>query len=143
MKYSEIKMLFNEMLFPRFEVEDFVESVTEGGEDFEIGNYRFIREDSIDEIMENELGGDDYMLGCFNAWFIADVLDIDMDVIEAMQEAEAYSAIGKLVKSMGKLEDLQKAYANADGYGHHFNKYDGNQDELYIGSDTYYYFREN
>jgi hypothetical protein len=145
MKYSEIKMLFNDFNFIRFEVEDFIESygIEEASKDFVVGGYRFIRHDYIDEIMCDELKSDEYMLGCFNAWFIADVLDIDCDVIEAMQKADAYEAIGKLIISMHKLIDLQRAYVSADSYGHHFNKYDGNQDELDIGSDTYYYFKEN
>ena len=43
-------------------------------DDFEVDNYRFIREDEIDAIMRDELASDAYMLGCFNAWFLADVL---------------------------------------------------------------------
>ena len=115
-------------------------------DDFVIGNLRFINEDNIDRIMQEELSNDEYILGCFNAWFIADILNIDSDVIEEMQKAEAYTAIGKLILSMGKLEELQEKYALADGYGHHFNSWDGSEDTMSFISDDvpdYYIFREN
>ena len=101
--------------------------------------WRFIREDAIDEIMQDELMFDEYILGCFNASFLASVLDIDIDVIEAMQKAEAFEAIGKLVNSMNKLEELQAEYVKADGYGHHFAHYDGH--ECALRSQPYYAFK--
>ena len=105
--------------------------------DFEVDNYRFIKENSIDKIQQDELSSDEYTLGCFNAWFLADVLNIDIDVIEAMQKSEAYDVIGELVLSMGKLDELQKAYASADGYGHYFSSYDFSEDQV----GDYYLFR--
>ena len=119
-----------------FDVEDcraFAESLNDGETDFEVGTVRFIETDAIDAVMADELSGDEYVLGCFNAWFLANVLEIDQDVIEAMQSSEAFEAIGKLVISLGKLEELQKAYAGADGYGHHFNHYDGGEIEIFAG----------
>jgi|GEM_PF-2187799 len=116
---------------------DIVEQMLAEETDFEIDSYRFIRKGYIDDILEEELGSDEYTLGCFNAWFLADVLDIDLDVIEAMQKAEAFEAIGKLVVSMNRLSDLAKAYASADGYGHHFSSYDHSEQEI----GEYYVFR--
>ena len=99
-------------------------------DDFEVDGYRFIREDEIDEIQQDELSGDEYMLGCFNAWFLADVIGVDEDAITAMQQAEAYEAIGKLILSGGHLQRLQERYASADGYGHHFSHYDGSEEQI-------------
>jgi hypothetical protein len=93
--------------------------------------------------MQDELKGDVYKLGCFNDLFLADVLDIDIEVIEEMQKVEAFSAIGKLVLSLGKLEELQESYVSADSYGHHFNRWDGSQDEVLVGTELYYVFKEN
>jgi len=101
--------------------------------------WRFIREDAIDSIMQDELSSDEYILGCFTDWFLADVLDIDIDVIQAMQKAEAFEALGKLVISTGKLEELQEKYVSADGYGHHFGHYDGY--EYNLNSQPYYAFK--
>lgn len=139
MKRFELK----ELGFDNSEILEVIEELRLESDDFEVNNYRFISEDSIDSIMQDELSGDEYILGCFNSWFLADVLDIDCDVIEAMQEAEAFEAIGKLVLSMNKLEELQSKYVSADGYGHHFARYDGNKYELKLNGRDFYAFRVN
>lgn len=113
------------------------DEVQNESEDFNVDGFRFILKDEIDRIQTEELESDNYMLGCFNAWFIADVLEMDTDVIEAMQKAEAFEAIGKLIKSMGKVGDMQQDYVSADGYGHHFAHYDHNEHEV----GNYYAFR--
>ena len=102
-------------------------------------NYRFIHQDYIDDIMVEELESDLYILGCFNADFISSILNIDQEVIEAMQQAEAFEAIGKLIISLGKLSELQIDYVHYDGYGHHFAHYDGEENII----NDYYVFRVN
>lgn len=141
-KFSDIKDLFVEYNMCRDEVNEFVDNVMEGENDFTIGDYRYISSNAIDEIMCEDLKSDLYILGCFNAWFLVDILDIDLDVIEEMQKCEAYTAIGKLVLSLGKLEELQKAYVSADGYGAHFNRYDGCGEEMFFNGDipSFYVF---
>ena len=111
-----------------------------GEEDFWVSDVRFIREDSIDAIQQDELANDLYMLGCFNANFISSIIEIDADVVESMQEAEAFEAIGKLIISLGKLEDMQQEYCSLDGYGHHFNGYDGSEEEITINGINYLVF---
>jgi len=109
-------------------------------QDFTVDGVRFISSDQIDQTQQDELSSDLYCLGCFNEWFLADILDIDVDVIQAMQKAEAFEALGKLIISMDKLPDLQSAYASSDGYGHHFNGYDGSEEEFTINGTTYHVF---
>jgi len=109
-------------------------------DDFEVDNVRFIRADAIDSIQTTDLGGDLYMLGCFNSWFLASVLDIDEDVIATFQEAEAYEAIGRLIIYMDKLKEVQQGYSSQDGYGHHFNHYDFSELELTIAGTDYLVF---
>lgn len=142
MKYSEIKNIkaFCADLFSSPDWREVVQCALDGEPDFEVDNVRFISDDEIDNIQEEELGNDDYILGCFNAWFIADITGIDQDVIEAMQKTKAFEAIGKLIKSMGKLADLQQAYASADGYGHHFNGYNSDEEEITIDGTLYHVF---
>ena len=115
-------------------------------EDFNVDvngtEYRVINESEIDSIMCDELENDLYILGCFNDWFLSNVLEIDVDVIRAMQEAEAFEALGKLILSMNKLAELQSEYVSADGYGHHFNSYDGNEwNTASVEGNSYYIFR--
>ena len=109
-------------------------------DDFEVDNVRFIRADAIDSIQSEELSSDLYTLGCFNSWFLSSVLDIEEDVIAALQDSEAYEALGKLIVSMGKLGDVQQGYSSTDGYGHHFNHYDFSEQELTIAGTDYLVF---
>ena len=142
MKYSELKTIKNfcNNLSSSPDWREVVAEIESGNADFEVNNVRFINSSDIDHIQCEELGNDEYILGCFNAWFIADVLGIDQDVIEAMQKVEAYEAVGKLIISLGKLEELQAAYASADGYGHHFNSYDFGDEELSVNGELYHVF---
>lgn len=109
--------------------------------DFEVNDYRFISTDEIDEIMTDELLGDEYTLGMFNAWFIADILDIPLDAVEKMQKAEAFEGIGALMAQ--KIDQVQKEYVSADGYGHHFAHYDGNEQEIRFNDTLFHVFRVN
>lgn len=138
MKLSQIKELkaFCESLDSSPDWKEVLRNILDENEDFEVDNVRFINSDSIDQIQQDEMESDLYCLGCFNSWFISDCIGIDGDVIEAMQKAEAYEAVGKLIISLGKLGELQEAYASADGYGNHFNHYDGNEEEFRISDPT-------
>lgn len=107
--------------------------------DLPSGEVRVIRQSAIDKVQQEELESSTYLLGCFNACFIADILEIDTDVIQTMQQAEVFEAIGKLIISTGKLEKLQAEYASQDGYGHHFASYDHEEHE----SGDFYIFRTN
>ena len=140
MRYSELKTVrqFCNNLFSTPDWREVVENLE--SDDFEVDNVRFIADEVIDETLADELGSDLYCLGCFNASFLADVTGIDQDVFEAMQKAEAYEAIGKLVVSLGKLEELASSYASADGYGHHFNGYDFGEEELRINGRLFHVF---
>ena len=138
MKYSEIKEIkkYCESLTSEPCYKEVLENINDDVDDFEVDNVRFIKKSEINRIQQEELESDLYTLGCFNSGFLSEVLDIDSDVIESMQEAEAFEAIGKLILSLGKLEDLQSDYSCADGYGHHFNHYDSSEDEFL----SYYVF---
>lgn len=105
--------------------------------DFSIDDWRFIANDAIDQIQQDELSSDEYVLGCFNASFLAGVTDLPIEMIEACQSAEQYEAIGKAIIDGCWLEDVQREYARADGYGHHFSGYDFSEREI----GAYYVFR--
>lgn len=145
MKYSDIKQIrkFCNDLFSTPDWRGVVENIKNGEADFEVDNVRFINSNDIDQIQEAELGNDDYTLGCFNASFLSGTLGIDQDVIEAMQKADAFEAIGKLIKSMGKLGDVQYDYASADGYGHHFNHHDFSTKEIRVNGELFYVFDQH
>jgi hypothetical protein len=118
-----------------------------GQEDFtfelEGCEYRVINSNDIDQIQQDELESDPYILGCFNAWFIADIMETDQDAIEAIQQAEAYEGLGKMIIAADKVEELQERYSSADGYGHHFGHYDGEELEIIVDDMTFHIFRVN
>jgi len=142
MNYSQIKQIkaFCKSLNSDPSFRYVVTSLVAEEKDFTVDGVRFINDSSIDAIQQDELSDDLYMLGCFSDWFLADVLDLDIDVIKALQKAEAFEAIGKMILSMGKIQKLQERYSSYDGYGHYFNRYDGNEEELRFHSETYHVF---
>ena len=138
--FATIRNLIRDNFFDIEQIRDLIE----GAEiDISSSHYRLISADEIDEIMTEELSEDEYMLGCFNAWFLADILGTSADAIEAMQKAEAYEGIGKMILHKDLVHDLQQAYVSADGYGHHFNHYDGSEEKINLSGSSYYLFRTN
>lgn len=123
--------------FDKEERKEIINNMLEEETDFEVSDYRFIHKDNIDEIMKDELSSDTYILGCFNAWFIADITGLDCDIIEKAQKAENYELLGELM--LKNIDEVVEGYISSDGYGHHFGHYDGNENE----TEDYYYFRVN
>lgn len=143
--FSQIKTVksFCEDLHSAPDYKEVVENIVEGVDDFEIDNVRFIKDDSILEIMADEIFSDEYILGCFNASFIASNSDLTIEMIEACQECEAFEAIGKALNNtlnQDEKESFCDQYASADGYGHHFNGYDFSEEELEINGVLYHVF---
>lgn len=120
---------------------EIAENLINTEDDFEVNDYRFIRSSKIDAIQQEELTNDLYILGCFNADFIADNTNLSYNAVTALQDADAYEALGEIMEP--NIEEIQSEYARLDGYGHHFNRYDGNEiEQEFIGED-YYVFRVN
>ena len=123
--------------FDKDERKEIIQNMIDDKIDFEVSNYRFIYKNSIDEIMKDELLSDTYILGCCNAWFIAEITEIDHDIIEKAQKAENFVLLGELMAK--NIEEVQEKMVQYDGYGHHFGHYDGRENE----TEEYYYFRVN
>jgi hypothetical protein len=135
MKYSELKNL-KKTFGAGWRV--IVASI--GEIDFSTDSYRFIRADFINQYLVDELSGNHYHLGCFESWFIADVTGWPVELIDAAQKGGAYEAIGEAIEGRGHLERMVDMYVCHDGYGHHFNAQNGNQEIAEIDGVTYYYF---
>ena len=145
MKLSQIKELksFCEDLFSTPNWREVLEEVLNDNDDFTVDDVRFIESDSINDILASELESDEYVLGCFNSSFISDVTGWPMVLIEAAQTNEGYAKLGKAIIKEGFMEDLAKKYASADGYGHHFNSYDGSEEEVTINGKLYHVFDQH
>ena len=136
MKRSDLKNLD----LSNDEIREVITALRDGEDDFTVGNYRFIADDTIDEIQREELADDCYILGCFTAWAIADATGWPVALIEAAQKGEQFEAIGEAMTDE-HIEALQVIYRQNDGYGHHFNRYDGNEVELVLAGRDFHAFR--
>ena len=143
--FSQIKTIktFCDTLDSTPDYKDVIVNILENIDDFEVDNVRFISNNVIIPVMVDEIFGDDYILGCFNASFIAENTSLPIEMIEACQESEAFEAIGKglnAIMSQEEKESFCEAYAGADGYGYHFNGYDFGEDEIIINGSLYHVF---
>jgi len=137
MNYKQFRKQLKNIGLDTEDIKEALKLVSEDNADFEAGNYRIIHEDSIDDIMKEELSSDTYLLGCFQSWFIAGILEISPECVEKAQANECYKVLGEmLLKQMDRVVD---GYISNDGYGHHFASYDGHEYE----SEGYYIFRIN
>lgn len=126
-------------LFSTPDYEEVIENVANNVTDFQVNEVRFISADCIHEVLEDELACDEYLLGCFNADAIADATGWPIALIEAAQKGEQYEEIGKAMTGE-HVAELARIYSSADGYGHHFNQYDGNEETVIIRGNEYYVF---
>ncbi len=140
MKYSEIKNLkaFCQFLHSEPSWREVLEQAL-SDDDFEVDSVRFIADESIDQIQADEMQGDSYVLGLFSAYVIAEVTDWPVALIEAAQKGEAFEEIGEAM-SREQVEALQQIRCLADGYGPHFNSYDGNEEEVEINGKLFHVF---
>ena len=139
--YSNLKAIIEFCNENSIDFKETINNIINENNDFEIDNYRFIHEDSIDEIQCDELKSDAYILGCFNADFLADIINIPYKAIIALQKAECYSELGEIC--LDYVDEIQQEYIRLDGYGHHFAHYDGNTIEDILSISGYYVFRVN
>jgi len=141
MKLSQLRDAKNLSIELDIDFKELIGQLVDESDDFEIEDYRFIKVSEIDTIQQDELKDDLYILGCFNADFIADNTDLSFKVVQALQKAKAFEELGELI--VDDIETIQSEYSRLDGYGHHFGRYDGNEYEITLNDIDYYYFRTN
>ena len=139
---TEVRDIYNFAQEMGIEEREVLENILNSEDDFEVNNYRFIDVSMIDEIQEEELKQDLYILGCFTDWFIADNTNLSLKVVQALQKAECYSDLGELM--LPYVDNIQREYSSMDGYGHYFAHYDHNEHELNnVNGKDYLVFRIN
>jgi len=142
LNFTELKNIISIANHYGIDKKELFENIENEIEDFEVENYRFILESEAESIALDMYKYDEYMLGCFNDWFISDNCDIKLNVVQALQKAEAFTELGELMLDNG-IENLISEYCRLDGYGHVFGSYDGNNDEVTINDNLYIVFRTN
>ena len=139
--YSNLKTIIEFCNEKSIDFKEVINSIINEDSDFEIDDYRFIHEDDIDAIQCDELKSDTYILGCFNADFLAGIIKVPYKAIIALQKADCYSELGEIC--LDYVDEIQQEYSRLDGYGHHFAYYDCNTIEDILSISRYYVFRVN
>lgn len=140
MKFSQVKEIkeFCNNLFSTPDFREVVELIDSGEDDFEVDGVRFIKDSCIDNILAEELECDAYVLGCFNAEAIADATGWPFVLIKAASDSP--ESLGQAIIDGGFVADLAKVYSDTDGYGHHFNRHDGESEEVTFKGVSYHVF---
>jgi hypothetical protein len=107
--------------------------------DFEVDGVRFIEDSEIQGILEDELASDPYLLGCFYSHAIAEATGWPEFLVELAQAGDQHEALGNAMNSED-VAVLAELYESQDGYGHHFNRHDGSEEELTVNSLYYHVF---
>ena len=142
MKYSEAKEIITVANNYSIDKAELIENIENDVDDFEVDNYRFIKESEILKVAVSQYKGDNYILGCFSADFIIDNTNLSYNVVKALQKAEAFEELGELISDEG-INDFIEEYASFDGWGHVLGSYDHNYDEVKILGEDYIIFRTN
>ena len=109
---------------------EIVEAILEGNKyDISTGDYRWraIEDEMVREVMIEEMAGDEYTLGCASPWFLSEIIGLDVEVIEALHEADKFDAIGRTIIKMGKVGEMVDGIIRYDGPGNHFASWDGSE----------------
>ena len=56
-----------------------------------------------------------------------------------MQKAEAFEGLGALLAQ--HIDEVQEDMVRYDGYGHHFNHWNGSEMEITLNGELYHVFR--
>lgn len=142
MNYSEIKNIITLANNYGIDIRELYDNIVNEESDFEVENYRFIKEDEALNEAVNMYKGDNSLLGCFNADFIRDNTNLSYNVVKVLQKAEAFEELGELIQE-NDLGAFIEEYARLDGWGHVFGSYDGSYDEVTINNESYIVFRTN
>jgi hypothetical protein len=138
---EQIMAIYNLSKDYDIDFEAILESIIEEEDDFTVDDYRFIHKVAIDRIMDKSLESDTYLLGMFNAEFLAEIIEISSRLIEIIQKVEAWEELGEYIVSRDLISELREEYVSADGYGHYFASYDSETMEDILKETGYYVFR--
>lgn len=107
------------------------------------GEYLVLDEDEADAACKEHI---EDSLWAFCSSFLSGETGIDETVFEALVDKceGANDAVRALIKGSCGIDRFVENAISADGRGHFLNHYDGEENEVSVGSDTYYYiYRQN
>ena len=124
-----------------FDLEDIFEVTSEydfGNQDFMIGEFRFIREDYVADLVKESM--DPYVLSMFSASFLANSFNIPSDLIEVIQRGNVEQSFGEWLQDHENYDDFIKDWINSDGDIETIRFSIGTEEvhEIQIEDQTYY-----
>ena len=138
MKYSELKHIKTVCDGLSSDI-DWREVVQANSDDFEVDGVRFIAADTIQSVLVDELSFDTYVLGSFTPYAIWVATGWPVILIEVLQDDGKYELIGDNM-SREQIEVLADHYSSLEGYGTHFNSWDGSEEFITINNKPFYVF---
>lgn len=143
MKLSQIKAvkLLCSRLWSKPNWRDVVhQSCTKLKRDFTVNGVRFISESDIFDILVDELQHNRLALGHFNSFYISNATGWPDEVIRMYQDNDDYETLTDNMSDEA-VEELAALYANHQGFGAHFNKFNGATDMVELrNGETFYVF---
>lgn len=142
--HDELKEILT--YYNKYDLDEIVEHFKSDDNDFEVGRYRYIDSDVIDDILAKELSDEPGLLGSFEDWIISEALpgNVDTEIIAKLKVAGDW-VLGEFLNEIPEFtKNIADLYVKYDGYGHHFNLYDGSEEIIALPNKReYYIFRIN
>ena len=106
------------------------------------GEYLVLDDDEADAACREYI---EQSLWAFNASFLSGETGIDESVFVALSDKceGANEPIESIIRGSCGLDSFVESAMDADGRGHFLNHYDGEENEVSAGSETYYVYRVN
>lgn len=141
---SELKKVkaFCENLTSSPDWKEVIRNIENNEYDFTVDRVRFIKDSEILDVLASELKSDEYLLGSFASWLISDATGWPICLIDALQKAEGHEELGKAIADTedDSVRKIAEGYSSSDGFGHHFNSYDGSEEEIKINNEWFHVF---
>jgi len=104
--------------------------------------YLVLTDDEANEALKARIADD---LWAFTPEFLETMTEIDSEVFRVLQEKceSSNDAVRSLVDKTCGLDDFVEQAVAYDGRGHFLSGYDGCENEVSIGGETYYLYRQN
>lgn len=107
-------------------------------------DYLVLTDEEADEKAKEDIKDS---LWAFNASFIANQIDLDEEVIQAIHDngkcESNNDTIYNLINKLGDFDNFCSEAISSDGRGHFMSSYDGNENEETVNGTTYYIYRQN
>jgi hypothetical protein len=106
------------------------------------GEYLVLDDDEADDACKEQI---EESLWAFRASFLSGETGIDETVFEALADKceDANEPVASIIRGSCGLDKFVDSAMSADGRGAFLGHYDGDENEVSVGNETYYIYRQN